>query len=70
MSIVWIRRLTIRESFELGHRKSTDNFTEIYCDKCHISGRDDKRRGDRTFRLLSRNYTRVVARHMDTFQAT
>ena len=32
MSMFLICKHTIQESYESGHRKSTDNVTEIYCD--------------------------------------
>ena len=32
MSIFSICKHTIQECFDTGHRKSTDNVTEIYCD--------------------------------------
>ena len=37
MSIFLIPKHTVQESVELGHRKSTDNVTKIYCDNAMFS---------------------------------
>ena len=44
MSMFSICKHTIQESYESGHRKSTDNVTEIYCDNATFYVKMSKKR--------------------------